>query len=135
MTCHPFLDLQGRWLFIPSINGVSPAKSCATNGGLPPRVQSCLSYSLAPSSFTGSPVFPNLHSTSLGLDLGAQPAADQGTATGLSRSHIHLSPFLQGRQARGEITLGNCCLFGFSQTSCKNVALSKLKEINATSHK
>lgn len=58
---------------------------------------------------------------------GPVPAADQGTATGL-RSHIHLSPSCRaGRQARGEITLGNCCLFGFSQT-CKNVALSKLKK-------
>lgn len=124
----PFSLSRAGGCLSPPSNGASqsravPQTECPTTLGS--------HLSLAPLLLPLSPALLYVqifHSTSLGLDLGACACRRPGHSRRGLRSHIHLSPFCRaGGQARGEVTLANCCLFGFSQI-CKNVPLSKLKK-------
>lgn len=129
VTCHPFLS-PGQVVVYPP-----PQSKGASQGGAVPQTECpttlgsylCLTPLLLPLS-PALLYVQTFHSTSWGLDLGACARRRRGHSRRGLRSHIHLSPSRRaGGQASGGVTLGNCCLFGFSQT-CKNVALSKLKK-------
>lgn len=137
VTCHPFLS-PGQVVVYPPppIQRGLPGRSCATDG-VPHHSRILpLSYSLAPSSFTGSPVCPDLSLHFLGPGSGGLcPPQTRAQPQGAALPHTPES-FPQGRRAgqrRGHPwkllpfwLFSNLQKCGFEQVK---------KEINATSHK
>lgn len=133
-------DSPGKGMpIVPSHRAPLPRWGCAsfTRG---PHLSLNLHFSLTPLLYPVSLAFLwdswAFNSTSLGpgpcLLLTSAEQRQLLSQTPL-REH---SPRGEGH-AGEEVTLGECCCFGFSE-SCKNVALSeqvKKKKINATSHK